>query len=314
MKKIGKTSPWMGFVAFAVCIVMYFSVALFLPPSLGLYLTAILEVGLLILSLICAGLSRVPLREIFPIKKPSWNHLLGVLVLYFASNHLVSIITYVTAVLFPEGMLSTINYMTDVTQSVPALIAFLIMTIMPAICEESLHRGFIMHSFSRIKSTAWRLILIGILFGVFHLDPYRFLITGALGVLLAYLMFETDNLLIPALFHFINNTVSYISTYTVPTTAIDASMFSPFSLGIVLCMYGVIGPFLLYGGVRVLTLKNCRTSEKPFPHKKFLIFASVFAAVSLITGLILIIANASDFFYEFMNFPTNFDALQIFCR
>ena len=213
--------------------------------------------------------------------------------LYFAGIYTTSSITYLLGIFFPEQMLGTVSHISTVMGSVPPVIGFLIVAVMPAICEEALHRGFILHSFSRIRSTALTLVLMGIIFGIFHLDLYRFLITGVMGALLSYLMLETRNMLIPALFHFLNNAVSYLST-NLSSALPDASAFSLLTLGITLLLYASAAPFLLYAGSFLLTRKDCRSSGKPFPHKKFLITAGIIAAVCMISGFILTVLGIAE--------------------
>lgn len=287
------TAPWMGFAAFGVCIVILILANLFLPAALGLYATAIVEALLLILAMVSALISKIPLKEVFPIKKPAKNHIFAVILLYLAGIYTTSVITYLTGIFFPEQMLDTVSHMSSVMESVPPLIGFLIIAVMPAICEEALHRGFILHSFSRIRSTALILTLMGIIFGIFHLDPYRFLITGVMGALLSYLMLETRNMLIPALFHFLNNAVSFLST-SLSSALPDASAFSPLMLGLTLLLYGSAAPFLLYAGTFLLTRKDCRSTGKPFPHKKFLVIAGIIAGICVISGFLLTICGIAQ--------------------
>lgn len=295
--KAKKVTPRMGILSFIACILLQIVAGFLLPADLGLYATAILEIALLLLAILSALLSRAPFREVFPIRKPCWNHLLGIIVLYFAGTHISTVITYLTGAIFPEQMFGTVPYISDYMGTVPAILGFIFVVILPPLCEEALHRGFIMYSFSHIRIIAVQLILIGILFGIFHLDFYRFFITGALGVLLAYLMYETQNLLIPMLFHMLNNGVSFLSSLVSSGTYTDMSMmFSPFMLGYVLFFYGTIAPFLFYGGARLLTLKGCRSSSKPFPHKKFLLICGILAGISLISGIALMLTNFSDLF------------------
>ena len=61
----------MGFVAFAICIVILILANLFLPTESGLYATAIVEVLLLILAVVSALVCKIPLKEVFPVKIPA---------------------------------------------------------------------------------------------------------------------------------------------------------------------------------------------------------------------------------------------------
>lgn len=87
----------------------------------------------------------------------------------------------------------------------------LVVAIMPAICEETLQRGAILSHLRSLKKE-WLIILImGILFGLFHLSALRFLSTAILGALLSYLMIKKNNLVLPMLMHLVNNLVSVMA-------------------------------------------------------------------------------------------------------
>lgn len=80
----------------------------------------------------------------------------------------------VIAWLFPEQMFGTSSALNDIIASVPLLVSVFITAVMPAVCEEAMHRGVILHSLKSLKRE-WVIVLImGILLGFF---------TGAYGVL-----------------------------------------------------------------------------------------------------------------------------------
>lgn len=295
MEKQYKIPFWVGIIAFVLCIRWMLLVSLVLPPDAGLYGTAVLEVGLLVLAIVPVLIARVPLREVFPIRKPKWNHLVSIPVLYYASISIVSVLMTLTGFLFPEKMQEVYEYISAANESVPAWAAFLITAFMAPLCEEPFHRGLLQYSMGRIRRPAWKIIIVGVAFGAFHLEPFRFVPLAAMGILIAYLMHETDNLLIPVLFHFFNNAVSSLSGIISPASAVfDPSAFSAGMLGITLCVYGVAAPFILYGGVRLLTLRNCRSSGKPFPTKKYFLISAIAAAVCFVSGVVLIAFGAED--------------------
>lgn len=295
MEKQYKIPFWVGLIAFSLCIRWILIVSMVLPQDIGLYGTAIIEVGLLVLALVPVLICRVPLREVFPIRKPSWNHIVSIPILYFASTCILSVLMTLTGFLFPEKMAEVYEYIAEASNSVPVWASFLITAFMAPLCEEPFHRGLLQYSMGRIRRPAWKIVIIGAMFGAFHLEPFRFVPLAAMGMLIAYIMHETDNLLIPVLFHFFNNALSSLSGFLSPeSTVFDPSAFSASTLGITLCIYGVAAPFVLYGGVRLLTFKNCRSSGKPFPKKKYFIIAAVVAAVCFLAGAALVILGMDD--------------------
>jgi hypothetical protein len=125
---------------------------------------------------------------------------------------------------------------------------------MPAICEEALCRGLIQYSFGGLRRKWLTVLIVGILFGIMHLDFYRFLPTMLLGLAMAYIMAETRNLLLPMLFHFINNAWSTVLSWaTAPLTESlqtqSLSDSSGFLIGGSLLVCAVV-PWLLIFGAR----------------------------------------------------------------
>ncbi len=83
--------------------------------------------------------------------------------------------------------------------------------VLPGICEEVMFRGFILNAL-RKKGVWYGIILTAILFGAFHLDPFRLLPAALLGIWLGYLAMKTNSLFVPILAHFAQNTITILIT------------------------------------------------------------------------------------------------------
>ena len=83
--------------------------------------------------------------------------------------------------------------------------------VLPGICEEVMFRGFILSAL-RKKGLWYGIILSAILFGSFHLDPFRFLPVTLLGIWLGYLAVKTNSLYVPILAHFAQNSLAILIT------------------------------------------------------------------------------------------------------
>ncbi len=83
--------------------------------------------------------------------------------------------------------------------------------VLPGICEEVMFRGFILSAL-RKKGLWYGIILSAILFGSFHLDPFRFLPVTLLGIWLGYLAVRTNSLYVPILAHFAQNSLAILIT------------------------------------------------------------------------------------------------------
>lgn len=198
--------PVHGILMFLLVMVCFYTVIAWVQRKFGMYGLALTELLLLLLSTGGAKILKVPFQEIFPVKKPEWRKISAVFLCWISAYTVEIPLTMTAAYFFPQQIFGVSDYLNSFMGSVPVLISVLISSVMPAVCEEALHRGFILKSFqSRIHSTFWLVLLMGGLFGIFHGNIWRFLPTALLGGVLTWLMVRTENLVYPALFHFINN-------------------------------------------------------------------------------------------------------------
>ena len=96
--------------------------------------------------------------------------------------------------------MSKIIYMGDIS----FFKVLFIIAVIPGICEEIMFRGYIINAFT--KHGFWKAITItAILFGAFHLDPFRMFPATLLGFWMGYLLLKTNSILLPMFAHFLNN-------------------------------------------------------------------------------------------------------------
>jgi membrane protease YdiL (CAAX protease family) len=73
------------------------------------------------------------------------------------------------------------------------LLFFFAVVIIGPVCEEALNRGFVLAGYRHFSF--WKTIFfVGLLFGLFHLYPFRFAYTFLLGMALAYLVLVTGSI------------------------------------------------------------------------------------------------------------------------
>lgn len=83
--------------------------------------------------------------------------------------------------------------------------------IVAPIIEELIFRGIIMHGLMRNYPQLVAIFFSGLLFGLFHLNPWQFPATFLLGCLLGWIMIITRNIIACILGHAINNLLVLIS-------------------------------------------------------------------------------------------------------
>lgn len=86
-----------------------------------------------------------------------------------------------------------------------------VMAIIPAICEELLFRGFLLSGLRQKLSTPVTLVVVGLIFGLFHMHIEQIPVHSLLGALLAYICIRSGSILPGILVHLANNAISVAS-------------------------------------------------------------------------------------------------------
>lgn len=88
--------------------------------------------------------------------------------------------------------------------------AFKVVILAPVI-EETLFRGIIMHGLMRNYKSWYAILLSGLMFSIFHLNPWQMTYTFFLGLLLGWVMVKTRSLPFAILVHALNNLIVLLS-------------------------------------------------------------------------------------------------------
>ena len=275
---------------FAVVIVLMIFVCFPLQYRLGMTGLFLTELIFLAVSFLSCLIFRQKFSEVFKISRPKLRHVFGTLILWAGMILITSCIAVITMYLFPDFQ-QTAEGLTEFISQTPAILTVIIVAVMPAICEEALHRGVILHFFGKIKST-WLIVLImGIIFGIFHLDPYRFLITALLGGAITYIAVKTHNILLCALFHFVNNLPAAItSAFAQNITSNELTDLNMVFINPMIIVGGAmlltsVAPLLLLAGTILLSEKG---DIKKGLNVKIAVFVSL-SALMIIVGIWLIV-------------------------
>ncbi|MEE1114874.1 MAG: CPBP family intramembrane glutamic endopeptidase [Eubacterium sp.] len=232
-----------------------------------LYLTLFGEIGgtitsqltMLAASILFVILMRADPREVFPFRKPKIGGIFGVLVVmcgaYLADIIISSLILFIE----PEQTQAVNDSMESLFSGPSIILNLLLIALLPAICEEALHRGVILAGLRNSFSN--KILVIGIsgfLFGIFHIIPIRWWAPMLIGFVMAYFVCRTENMFYSCLLHFANNALIYLISAAaqgaVQASGIDsyieaaAASVSVLQLGVTIAFYGVPIPILIYTG------------------------------------------------------------------
>lgn len=202
-----KWRPWKGFVLFGITMVIIILGGI-LSTYIGIWGTLLSQAAMLGLAITACLINKTPLKEVFPIKKITLRDLFAVILLWIGGHAIGTASIYLSGMIFP-------NYYKAVNDSTETLltggiliVSFITVVLCPPICEEAITRGAILSNFRGLKQDWLIVIIIGLMFGVMHTDPIRFINTAILGGTAAYFMVKRNNFTLPALLHLINNFVA----------------------------------------------------------------------------------------------------------
>jgi membrane protease YdiL (CAAX protease family) len=175
----------------------------------GLMLT---EFMILAVALLSIRISRMDFRQVLRVRRSSGLEWLGSLLVYLSAFFGAATVSYLLSWLVPRTA-ETSAEINGFILSGGFIFALVGVTILPGICEEAWHRGYLLSSLRSIKSVVFRVIIMGLAFGLFHFDPTRFLQTMILGFALSFMRIKTDNMLPSIAFHCLNNLISVVLVF-----------------------------------------------------------------------------------------------------
>ena len=98
--------------------------------------------------------------------------------------------------------------------SVPELLfVVLVVSITPAIVEELLFRGLVQSSFERRMSPLRAAIWTGVIFGLFHFNPFSLIPLVVLGCFFGILRMRSMSMVIAMTVHFLNNGLAVVVSF-----------------------------------------------------------------------------------------------------
>jgi len=258
------TPKWyIGIIWYLITMGLLIAVAIPLQRNWGMYGAALTQIVLLMAALAAPLLFKWKLSEVMPVRKITAKHFLGTILLYIATFITVILVSSIISI-FSPGMTEIGNALGNFFVTVPFWVAMLFVAVLPGICEEVLFRGVILHTMRKIKSEFTIMLIVAVLFGIFHLDIYRFLPTAILGFAMTYLMLKTGNFLLPVFYHFINNAVSIAVSYKTFSEGVGVDTAHVVRLEEIgaLLIFAAIVPVLYYFAGRLLNPARKNKKDK----------------------------------------------------
>jgi len=255
-QKGGAPSLAFSLGGFAVILVVMFYASVLLEKTTNLTVQLVAsQIGLFFAPpLIAIALSGASFRETFGLRLPPTRALVGAVLAGISAGVVVAAFA-MRLVPVPKEFSEKLNE-TLLLHGKPLWVLLLLIAVLPAICEETLFRGFLFAGLRR-AGPALAIVASSLLFGLAHGSIYRFLPTAMLGALLACARLWTGSLLPGMIMHALNNGLVMVLLATRPAWA------SRFLDGDQVPVWlGAIAAVVLIGGILLLRSPDKRAEER----------------------------------------------------
>ena len=307
---------WQGLLVIILAGLEVFVFSDFLPQWLGMGRSLIGELILLGTAVGAVAVFGGKFRSVFPIHKPKLTEVMGTILIYLGASQAISVVTMIEMYIAPDMVTETSIGLSSMFTSSSMIVAIIVVGIAPAICEEAVFRGVFFNSIWNQTHGKWiPIIVTAAVFGLFHGSIIRFFPTFLLGIVLGYLVYETNNMFYNVMFHAINNIIPVLVLYgmqflmqlmaralgmngsgmwnfVMDTATSQVSQLSPAFMGIYM-IDGGVGLAILYLGNHVLHLGREGYPKELFPKEKrkqqFIWLALALALA--VTGGMMIVAG-----------------------
>jgi sodium transport system permease protein len=215
-QKGGTPSLDLAVFGFAVILVVLFYASLIVEKMTNK--TAQLlgtQYGLMLLPpLVILGLSGASIRETLALRLPKPRAIVGAVLVGLSGGAAVSAVA-MRLVPVPQSFADNMNQAL-LLDGQPLWVLLFVVALTPAICEETLFRGFL---FSGLLRAGPILALVGssLMFGLAHGSIYRLIPTATLGLVIGFARLKTRSIVPGAIVHFFNNGLALTLLYYRPS-------------------------------------------------------------------------------------------------
>ncbi|MBQ4561957.1 MAG: CPBP family intramembrane metalloprotease [Clostridia bacterium] len=273
-------------IIFIIAVILILFVTAPLVKVLGVYGMALAELLMVFAPVTVVLLRKESIRERFNLRLPSIRSFFSAALLMMGVNMWENAATFVYVSRFGMPEQNDVDFLQAFFADVSPIVALVVIALVPAVCEELLFRGYLFDSFKGKRNKVWAVLIPALMFSAAHFDAYKLAPLLIMGIAMGYITARTGSVLLPIIFHFLNNAMSLVSFYELSnqdiTSVVAMDMDSEGYLWYALAAFG-IGLIFVYFGTRLLSGK---------PRKKvFNILVPILSAVLATVGIIGLIAS-----------------------
>lgn len=207
--------PGIGDSVLLMCIVLILVlyVGTFAQIKLGFGGVAVQQAMILLCPLVYAWYMKADAKKLFSFKAPKVKGVLGGICFAFAGLLLALVVGALLTPVFPQSA-ESLKAMDEMIKEQPVWVIILVMSVMPAIGEEFLFRGFLMGTLREKCRPCVAVIATTLIFAVYHMSLLKMFTISIIGLGFTVAAYMTGSIFVSMMMHFINNFTSVmISLY-----------------------------------------------------------------------------------------------------
>lgn len=166
------------------------------------------QVGLFLGAVVfLAWYAKLNLRETFSLRMPSVTHWLATLFVIVGVVPFSATIQQFLYATFPPTaqMQEMMHVQSQLLSRIPFWVTIVVLSVLPAICEEFAFRGLLLSGLRNQLGRWQSIMLVGVIFGAFHIYVHKIPPIAIMGMLLAYVCLQTGSIWPGVLIHLANN-------------------------------------------------------------------------------------------------------------
>ena len=224
----------------------------------------------------------VDVSSVIRTRIPSWKEFvlfgIGIIILTPLLQYFITVQNYLIDILaansnFVNSIKSALDSLKDLVEKTygnllsannayEAILVVAVVAVVPAICEETMFRGFIQKSFELKIKPVWAALITAVFFGIYHFNPYGMIPLIILGFYFGFAAYMSNSILVPMGLHFMNNFIAIMVYFlagnedlinSTPTGDIDLNSAILMIILLTLIMIGLLMIIKKYYSKQIIT-------------------------------------------------------------
>lgn len=263
MKKGGVPTPGDAWFVTILVMFVYIFLGSLLQMKYGFGGVFGIQMIILLIPLLYTLYTKRSIRDTYSFHRTSLLSFVAAFFIACGAILIGTIITGCVTVIFPDETSAVSDELTRTLLSDNGWLTFLVVAVTPGICEEMMFRGFLFSGFRSRYRTAVSVLLVAVIFGIYHMSIVRFFTTAFLGGILAAVVYYADSIYPAMMIHMINNGLAVLQMYRPDLIEVAFPLLSEEEPSVLAAaVIGAMGILLTAAGFSIFSILKSRQQRE----------------------------------------------------